>query len=160
MSGAGTAPVDLAALKTAARRLVHLAGGLEAAVSVCRVNKTALAAAYDPHQPERFVPVDVVADLELVVGEPTITAVLARLSGHALVPLAPPGGLEAQALVAVFRGASDVGAAYAAAMADARLSRAERRGIADQLLTLQAACMQAVGALLQNEEGDRRDDLG
>lgn len=150
VNGAGTSGHDLAALKTATRALVVSVGGLEAAVSVCRVNKTALAAAYDRAQPDRFLPVDVAADLELVVGAPTVTAVLARLSGHALVPIAPGAGLEAQALVQVFRGASDVGAAYAAAMADAHLSRAERQAIADQLLTLQAACMQAVAALLND----------
>ena len=153
----GTAPADLRALKTAARLLVGAVGGLEAAASVCRVNKSVLAAAYDPHQPDRYLPIDVVADLELVAAEPVVTHVLARLAGQALVPIGPAGGLEAQALVEVFRGAADVGAEYAAAMVDARLSAAERRGIADRLLTLQAACMQAVATLLNDKEGGRDD---
>lgn len=151
----GTAPADVRALKTAARLLIGAVGGLEAAASVCRVNKTVLAAAYDPHQPDRFLPIDVVADLELVAAEPVVTHVLARLAGQALVPIGPAGGLEAQALVQVFRGAADVGAEYATAMADAHLSAAERRGIADRLLMLQAACMQAVAALLKDKEGSR-----
>ena len=150
--------VNRAALKTAARRLVVSVGGLEAAATVCRLNKTALAAAYDPHQPERALPVDVVAELEHVAAAPVVTTVLARLSGHALVPIAPGGGLEALALVHVFRGAAEVGAAYAAAIADTRLSRAECKAVAGRLLELQAACMQAVAALLNDREGDH-DDL-
>jgi hypothetical protein len=153
----GTTPADLRALKTATRRLITAVGGLEAAATVCRVNKSVLAAAYDPHQPDRFLPIDVVADLELVAAEPIVTAVLARLAGHALVPLATTGGQEAQALVAVFRGASDVGAEFAGAMADGRLSRAERGAISDRLMTLQAAAMQAVAALMQDQEGDGHD---
>ena len=154
----GTAPADLRALKTATRRLVELVGKLDAAASVCRINKSVLAAAYNPHEPDRFVPADVIADLELVAAEPVVTRVLARLSGHALVPIAPRGGLEALALVEVFRGASDVGAEYAKAMGDAHLSRAERQGIADRLLTLQTACLQAVAALLNDRE-DERDGM-
>lgn len=151
MTVVGTTAMDLAALKTAARRLVAAVGGLEAAASVCRHNKTALAAAYDPHQPDRFVPADVVADLELVAGQPIVTAVLARLSGHALVPVGAADGVEAQALVAVFRGSSEVGEAWAAALADARLSGGERQAVADRLLALQAACMQAVAVLLRDQ---------
>lgn len=155
----GTAPDDLRALKTASRLVTRAVGGVEPAASVCRVNKTILAAAYDPHQPDRFLPIDVVADLELVAADPIVTRVLARLAGYALVPIDPAGGLEAQALVAVFRGASDVGAEFAAAMADGRLSRAERGAIADRLVALQSAALQAVAALL-NDRGEERDDVG
>ena len=149
----GISAVDLAALKTAARRLVAAVGGLEAAATVCRYSKTALAAAYDPNTPDRFPPADVIADLELVAGRPIVTAVLARIAGHALVPVAPAEGLAAQALVAVFRGSSGVGEAWSEALADARVSDGERAAVVDRLLSLQAACMQAVAVLRKEREG-------
>ena len=93
------------------------------------------------------MPVDVVADLERCAAVPVVTALLARLAGHALVPIGPAGGLEAQAIAEVGRRASGMFASWAAAQADADVSDAERKAVADDLLRLQAACMQAVAVL-------------
>jgi len=146
-------PVDRAALKTAGRRLVAKVGGLDAAATVCRLNRSALAETYDPHRPDRGMPADVVADLEAVAAEPIVTQVLARLAGHALVPIAGGPGLEDAAIAEVGMRASGMFAAWARAKADARVTPAERKEVADELLQLQRACMQAVAALrVEGEE--------
>lgn len=146
-------PVDRAALKTAVRRLVRAVGGLDAAATVCRLNRSALAETYDPHRPDRGMPCDVIADLEAAAAEPIVTQVLARLSGCALVPIEAGPALEDVALAEVGVRASDVFAAWARAKGDARVSLKERREVADELLQLQRACMQAVAALrVEGEE--------
>ena len=147
---------DRAAIKTATRLLVKRVGGLDAAASACRYAKSAIAATYDPHRMDRSMPIDVVADLEAVAEAPLITEVLARLSGHALVPIGAGGGMEAQAIARVGQRAAEVFAAWAAAHADARVTDAERQRVAQELLELQRACMQAVAALLpQRDEGEK-----
>jgi hypothetical protein len=140
--------MDIAAIKTATRALVRSVGGIEAAALVCRYGKSAIAEGYDPHRPDRTLPADVVADLERCAAQPFVTAVLARLSGHALVPLVQPGTREAQAIAEIGRESAEVFAAWATAMADSTLSDAERRAVADRVLALNAACMAAAGALL------------
>ena len=144
------APVDRAAIKTAFRLVVRDVGDLLAAETACRLQKSAIAECYDPHKPERMPPVDVVADLEHVGGRPRVTAILARLAGHALVPLPEGGGIEIRRLTEVFARSSDVGAEFARAIEDGSLDAAERRRIVDRLLELNAATMQAVAALQQD----------
>lgn len=143
---------ERAALKTAARVLVHRAGGLEAAAMVTRLNKSALAESYDPHRADRFLPVDAVADLERVGGAPAVTQALAQAAGCVLVPVQLAPGPEAQAIAAVLRGAGEIGAAWALAMSDADLSAEERQGVVQRLAQLQAACMQALAALMPEHQ--------
>lgn len=145
---------DRAAMKTATRRLVQRVGGIEAAATVCRYAKSAIAETYDPQRMDRTMPIDVVADLEAVAEAPLVTEVLARLSGHALMPIGQAGGLEAQAIAEVGRRASDVFAAWASAHADAQVTDAERQRVAGELLQLQRACMQAVAALMPQKGGE------
>lgn len=139
---------EVAAMKTASRALVTLVGGVDAAALVCRYGPSALSDGYNLHRPDKTLPLDVVADLERVAGQPLVTAVLARLSGHALVPVAPGQCREAQAIAEIGRGSAEVFAAWAAAMGDDTLSDAERKAVADRVLALNAACMQAAAALL------------
>ncbi|MBW6400007.1 hypothetical protein KPL78_19255 [Roseomonas sp. HJA6] len=145
------APAERAAIKTAMRALVEDAGGVEAAASVTRLHFSTLAETYNPHKPDRMPQADVIADLERCVAQPRVTQVLARLAGYRLMPIGGGAGPVNRSLAEVFRNAADVGAAWATAMEDSRLSSAERQRIADELLELQAACMQAVGALLHGD---------
>lgn len=73
-----------ARLKAATRKLVRDAGGCEYAET--RVGKTKLAEYGAPNMPDRFAPVDVIADLERSVGEPLVTRELAAQAGYDLVP--------------------------------------------------------------------------
>jgi hypothetical protein len=70
-------------LKLATRRLVEELGGVEPAASLTRVGKTMLASYYDPSS-ALYIPVDVVADLEVDSASMPVTTALARLR-HAVV---------------------------------------------------------------------------
>lgn len=80
------AAVEYRALKTAAKLLVHEVGQLDAAASCCRLGRSQIAECCDPNKPDRWLPLDVIADLEKVAGRPIVTAVLARLAHHLLMP--------------------------------------------------------------------------
>lgn len=146
--------VDIRSLKTAFRALIQRVGGLDAAATVTRVRASQLAAYYDPHQPQQLMPADVVADLEHVAGEPLVTAQLARLAGHLLLPMAAGPGSEARAIAAVFQEAGELGARWASAMEDGRLDDAELEGVQTELADLHRAAGAAM-ALLQARRSDR-----
>ena len=153
MTAASLTAMDTAALKTATRALVLSLGGIEAAALVCRYQKSAIAEGYDPHRPDRTLPVDVVADLERCAPEPFVTAVLARLAGYVLTPIAASAMPETQAVADVGSTSSAAFAEFALGMADGRLSAAERAALADRLLQVNAAAARAVAALLA-DRGD------
>lgn len=76
---------DLAALKTATRRLIRAAGGVESAASVSRVQKSSLSDYQNPALPDHFMPIDIVLELERDTGTHPVTQALARLADS------PPG---------------------------------------------------------------------
>lgn len=150
-----TSDIDRSALKTATRAAVVGAGGLEAAASVCRLSKTSLAAAYDPNAPERFAPIDVAADLDACgPSPPPITATLARLAGYRLVRVGAAEGRLGRSVAQVLSGAAEVGAAYARATEDGRVTAAERSRIAAEIAELVAAGEFALAVLATAGEGD------
>ena len=139
--------VDYARLKTATALLIRSVGGLEAAASVCRSPVTRLSDFQNPHKPDT-IPADVVADLECVAAQPIVTAVMATLAGHALIPLDIPGeGSEISAIAEVGRDASLVFAEWANAMRDGALDAKERAALADSLAELARAAGCAVSLL-------------
>lgn len=75
-------------LKTACRRLVDAAGGIDPAAASTRVSRATMAQYYSPADRDEavFMPIDIVVDLERVTGEPLVSRHLARLAGHDLVP--------------------------------------------------------------------------
>lgn len=79
-------------LKTATRRLVDATGGIDPAAASTRVGRATMAQYYSPADRDEavFVPLDVIADLERVTGEPLVTRQLARLAGFDLVPAETP----------------------------------------------------------------------
>lgn len=156
MTAREIAPAEFRALKVASRSLVRELGTLDAAATVCRWGKSALAEACDLSHGERTLPIDVVADLERVCGEPVVTRVLAGLSGHVLLPVRGASGPEASAIAHVLAGAAGLGAKFAAAMDDARVSAAERQGLKDALLALHTACADGLAALAaaSEQQGD------
>lgn len=74
------------AIKAATRLLIRDAGGLELAAKVTRVERAELSR-YENPAVERFLPVDVLLDLEAANGEPHVTRELARRLGHVLIEL-------------------------------------------------------------------------
>ena len=125
---------DRQGLLTATRRLVDDVGGLDAAAAACRLARSALARHYAPQQAETM-PIDVVAELERASGTAPVTTALARLAGHALVPLAlEPGQPELlRRMGELMRRVGLACAAGAEAMADDVLTPAERAQLSEQL---------------------------
>ena len=92
------------ALKSAARELIESFGVQKFAASLVRVEQPDLSDYGNANLLSRFMPIDVVADLESRNG-PVVTRELARLTDHVLVPLpaiaatrGPLGRITAQAL--------------------------------------------------------------
>lgn len=139
---------ELAGIKIATRKLVKRLGGVEAAGSISRWGKSALAEAYDLNRPDRALPADVIADLERVAGDPLVTAVLARLAGCALVPMPRAGGMEDAAIAKVAEGTAELFAEWARAKADASLTAQERQAVAERLLTVSQVALVASSVLL------------
>lgn len=88
MSARQLPATDYAGLKTIFRQLVKRIGGGAHAATLTRVRQQEISnyGSAEPDYAERFAPIDIVADLEAEVG-PMVTAELARLSNHILVPL-------------------------------------------------------------------------
>jgi len=135
------------ALKARFAILVKRCGGYVAAAEGCRVGSTQLNN-YASMFHDQFAPLDVVADLEEIAGEPLVTAELAFRAGHILVPVDAPG--EGQLAGTMARLGQEVGesfAAYGAAMADSRLSKREAERLARELAEVAAAAKAAIAVL-------------
>lgn len=76
---------DYFKIKAATRQLVKVAGNSSHAALITRVSQQRLSE-YGAPQSALYMPIDVVADLEAEVG-PVLTAQLAALSHHLLVPM-------------------------------------------------------------------------
>ena len=127
-------PLHHRSLKALTRVLVTACGGLDASAACVRVGRSQLANYHDM-QSDQFAPVDVVAELEAVAGEPVVTAELARRAGCLLVPIPAEGdGLLAKDMAALCREFSEACGAYAEAMGDdGRVDVAEAERIAREL---------------------------
>lgn len=118
---------DYAALKAATRQLISHAGGAVAASAVTRGGHQNIGryGSVQVDDAERFMPADVVADLESECGQPVLTRALAKLAGHVLVP-EPRVTRSGTALGTITAGAlketSDVFVAIGEGLGDGRLS--------------------------------------
>lgn len=83
---------DYAGLKAATRQLVTAAGGGNEGSKVTRVSQQVLSGygSANAEHAERFVPLDVIADLEAECGQPIVTRKLAELA-HCLLVQLPRG---------------------------------------------------------------------
>jgi hypothetical protein len=90
MIGAVLTPAQQA-LKNASLDLVKAAGGFDAAAGFCRIGKSQLSDACSVNHPDKWLPVDVVADLQGVTrgqpGWPFVTRQLAEREALVLVAL-------------------------------------------------------------------------
>ncbi len=84
-----TAPLTLAQahIKRATRDLVRSVGGTSEGAVLCRVRQQDLSDYQNRDQPARFMPADVIRDLEAVAPRPLVTEALAIEAGFALVKL-------------------------------------------------------------------------
>lgn len=130
MSARQLPQVDYQAVKAATRQLVQMAGGASAAALVTRVAHQDISRYGSPledHQ-ERFMPLDVVADIESECGEPVVTRALADLAGHILVPrpnIARSGSALGIITAKALKETSEVFVAIAESLGDGKLCAAD-----------------------------------
>lgn len=129
---------DYQALKAATRQLVNAAGGATAAAAVTRGDHQNISRYGSAHADnfDRFMPIDVIADLESECEQPVLTRELARLSGHLLVPVPNVvGSGTALGLVTAMalKETSEVFVALADGMGDAKLTAAEAANIGREI---------------------------
>lgn len=134
------------ALKRAFGETIKGVGGLEAAATLCRVGKSALGDAQNVNCPDRWPPLDVIADLEPLArdreGWPHVTRWLCREMGGTFVALPEAAGDRGDFLRTAGElgsEAADVTRGICEALAnDGRIDAREARGIRDQIAGAQA----------------------
>lgn len=140
-------PAAYRRLKTAWKALVQDLGGVEATAAATRAGRT-LASDYGNVASDRYVPVDIILDAEIIAGTPHVTAALAALQGYALVPRqADPAAQIATLLAAVGRESGEVFASAAVALADGKLTSAEALSLVGELADLERAAATAIASL-------------
>lgn len=123
---------ELIAFKIATGEMIKGVGGLEAAAGFCRVGKSVLHEAQSLNCPDRFVAIDVVADLEPLArdreGWPHLTRALCRQMGGVFVPV-PHGRTTRDDLIGsvgrLAKEAADVTQSICAAVADGKVEPPE-----------------------------------
>lgn len=135
------------ALKARFGILVKRCGGYVAAAAGCRVGSTQLNN-YASMFHDQFAPLDVVADLEDIAGEPIVTAEMAHRAGYVLVPVDAQGeGQLASSMAKLGKEVGESFGAYGDAMADGRLSPPEMERLARELADVAAAAKAALAVL-------------
>ena len=129
---------DYQKLKAASRALVGAAGGAVAAAAVTRGDHQSVSryGSAHPDNEDRFMPIDVVADLESECEQPVLTRALAEMSGHLLVPVpraVGSGTALGQVTAAALKETSQVFVELADALGDGKLSKPEARVIGDEI---------------------------
>jgi hypothetical protein len=120
------------ALKLATSEMIRGVGGLEAAAGFCRVGKSVLGEAQNINCTDRFVAIDVVADLEPLArdreGWPHVTRALCLQMGGVFVPVSKEPVSRCDLIGSVGRlakEAADVTQAICGAVADGDVNSAE-----------------------------------
>ncbi|UYN98382.1 MAG: hypothetical protein KIT02_10430 [Devosia sp.] len=130
MTGRQLPANDYAAIKAATRKLISHAGGPVAAAAVTRGGHQNIGryGSAQPDDGERFMPADVIADLESECGQPVLTRALAKLGGHLLVPepdVVKSGTALGSITAKALKETSDVFVALAEGLGDGRLCAAD-----------------------------------
>lgn len=124
-----TSDHDRARLKGATKRAIDRAGGGTALSAQTRVEPPALSK-YAATQEEHFMPIDVACDADLAAGAPVILSAMAATQGFRLMPIGDVAPAFTATMVgSLIRETGDVSAAILEAMADGRVTAAERRAI-------------------------------
>lgn len=170
MNGNSRSAAD-AALKSLTRVLIERVGGVDAAAAVLNnghtrgVKRSQVANYYNPAC-DQFLPIDLAARLEEVaVGEPVVTAELARRAGYVLTrPAAAPGDCVLRELADVQAEAADLSRALAEGLQDGHLcaedlARIEREGaqlhtqLSELMATLSARRSPRPGSIMVVDDG-------
>ena len=126
-------------LKSATDALFSTFGGQESAALFTRVGQQSLSryACLSKEAEDRFAPCDIIADIEVKLGTPVVTATLADLSGHMVIKRPGPmlqSGNSARDLGNLAKESGEAVSTYATAIADGKVSVAEAKKIRAELL--------------------------
>ena len=148
-------------LRAALKLDIEALGGLEAAASCTRVGRSQLSD-YTNSLADKFVPVDVVLDLESVGGNPRVASCLARALGFELAPVLPrDGSALADELVRIGRDVADLLTHAAHGLKGKELLELDRQAMIqslDDLRRAAAEAMQLLGAPRPGEHRPRRHE--
>ena len=146
--------VEYNQIKTATKRVLADLGGADAAEPCTRVRRSQLFDYGNVFVPEKFVPADVIMDLEKVGGAPHITAALARAQGYMLVMIETPphGGALAALLAEIGRDVGELFATATTALTHSELSAAERLDLLRELGDLNRVTGQVISYLSKGSE--------
>lgn len=129
MTGRYLPASDYSALKASTRHLVLTVGGPSAAANITRGDHQSVSryGSANPEHDERFMPIDVVADLESECEQPIVTRMLAEQAGFLLVPMPrAAGGLALQMITAkALKETSEVFVSLADSLGDGKVDTAE-----------------------------------
>lgn len=141
-------PRELRAIKTRFDLLVRTVGGLQAASAALNNYPTSrLSEAASVNVADRWPRVDHVAELEALAQRPLVTAHLAALAGFGLAAHAPAPGCPQASLLHVIQAAGEMVASVAAALADGRVTPAERAQLGPVLDAVEVRLVRARAAL-------------
>jgi len=152
---------DKIALKRAFEAMIRGVGGVEAGAGFCRVGKTKLAEYYSPAMPDRFAPIDVIADLEPLARErsgwPHVTSALCAAMGGTFVML-PERTAQAEDIFALLAALSkemaNTTGVICKAMSDGHMDRDEALAGLGEVDALIAVSAEMRGLLKSIIEGD------
>lgn len=117
---------QIAAIKTATHLLIDRVGGLAAAASACNKSVSRLSEFQSRNHPDAIMPLDTALMLEMVAGEPIMTAVLARMQGFSVArPDATNTPEIGRAVALAARSAGAATAAFMEAQADGHIDAGE-----------------------------------
>ena len=120
-------------LKTATRLIIHDLGGIDAAAAASRVGRSQFSDYTQPGS-DRFIPVDVLLDVEALADAPHVTAALARTLGYELTPVMPRDrGQLGEALARLSLEVGELFATASRAFSDGRLTDEEREQMAKDI---------------------------
>lgn len=154
---------ELLFLKAATAETIKGVGGLEAAAGFCRVGKSVLGECQSINHPERFIAVDVIADLEPLArdreGWPHVTRALCTLMGGTFVGLPEAAITRIDLLGSLARLSqenADISTKLCAALADGVCQPAEASKVRDEVAQGQAVLAALDAQLAAIERGTKR----
>jgi len=147
-------------LKAATHALLDQFGGQGSAALFTRVSQQTLSryCGFEDDNVERFVPIDVVVDIELKLGNPIVTRALAGLSDHLLIkrPIAIATSKDnARQLGVVAKECGEVISAFAEVVADDKIEVNEAKCVrkeAMETMAVMAALVEHMDQIIQGAE--------
>ena len=131
--------MSVPAIKTATKKAIQQIGGIDAAVTICRVGRSQLSD-YGNRNSLQCAPVDVAVDLDSCAQEPLILAAMAAAEGYRLVPVKFSGmGHIPKELAKFSKFSSEVLQEGIESLEDGQVDVSEARAILEHLVSSRLA---------------------